>query len=182
MQLRAVADSSVGLRGRSRFATRARWFPASCNAHAGPPIRRFVLSRMAPTRRLMAVSLGKMPTTSVRRLISPSRRSIGLVECSLARCEVGTFGSEALPASHCISFEPRNLATADDGTCTHFVEKIRNIGAIMRPSVVGNRLGQVGFGQSIFAGRCSRDNANGSHPHIHKRAYSGSMISRLSSI
>jgi hypothetical protein len=89
----------------------------------------------------------------------------------LGRCEVGTFGSEALPASHCISLEPRNLATADDGTCTHFVEKIRNIGAIMRPSVAGNRLGQVGFGQSIFAGRCSRDNANGSHPHIHKRLF-----------
>ena len=34
----------------------------------------------------MAASLGKMPTTSVRRLISPLRRSSGLVECSLARC------------------------------------------------------------------------------------------------
>jgi hypothetical protein len=41
----------------------------------------------------MAVSLGKMPTTSVRRLISPLRRSIGLVECSLARCEVGKLKS-----------------------------------------------------------------------------------------
>ncbi|MBB4397189.1 hypothetical protein GGD62_006322 [Bradyrhizobium sp. ERR14] len=30
-------------------------------------------------RRTMASSLGKMPTTSVRRLISPLRRSIGLV-------------------------------------------------------------------------------------------------------
>ena len=30
----------------------------------------------------MASSLGKMPTTSVRRLISPLTRSIGLVECS----------------------------------------------------------------------------------------------------
>ena len=37
-------------------------------------------------RRTMASSLGKMPTTSVRRLISPLRRSIGLVECSLVRC------------------------------------------------------------------------------------------------
>jgi hypothetical protein len=43
----------------------------------------------APTRRMMASSLGKMPTTSVRRLISPLRRSIGLVECSLARCWAG---------------------------------------------------------------------------------------------
>src|SRR6185312_1077372 len=35
---------------------------------------------MAPTRRVMAASLGKMPTTSVRRLISPLRRSSGLIE------------------------------------------------------------------------------------------------------
>src|SRR6188768_4386146 len=34
---------------------------------------------MAPTRRVMAASLGKMPTTSVRRLISPLTRSRGLV-------------------------------------------------------------------------------------------------------
>src|SRR5438874_12911602 len=34
---------------------------------------------MAPTRRMNASSLGKMPTTSVRRLISPLRRSNGLV-------------------------------------------------------------------------------------------------------
>jgi hypothetical protein len=34
-------------------------------------------------RRTMASSFGKMPTTSVRRFISPLRRSIGLVECSL---------------------------------------------------------------------------------------------------
>jgi hypothetical protein len=32
-----------------------------------------------------SVLVGKMPTTSVRRLISPLRRSIGLVECSLVR-------------------------------------------------------------------------------------------------
>src|SRR5918995_7139267 len=34
---------------------------------------------MAPTRRVIAASLGKMPTTSVRRLISPLTRSSGLV-------------------------------------------------------------------------------------------------------
>ena len=34
----------------------------------------------------MAASLGKMPTTSVRRLISPFNRSSGLVLCSLVRC------------------------------------------------------------------------------------------------
>ena len=33
----------------------------------------------------MAASFGKMPTTSVRRLISPMRRSSGLVECSFVR-------------------------------------------------------------------------------------------------
>jgi hypothetical protein len=37
----------------------------------------------------MTWSSGKMPTTSVRRLISPFRRSIGIVECSLARCSMG---------------------------------------------------------------------------------------------
>jgi hypothetical protein len=34
----------------------------------------------------MTSLLGKMPPTSIRRLISPFRRSIGLVECSLVRC------------------------------------------------------------------------------------------------
>ena len=37
----------------------------------------------------MASSFGKMPTTSVRRLISPFRRSTGFVECSLALCSLG---------------------------------------------------------------------------------------------
>ncbi|RVK93801.1 diguanylate cyclase [Sinorhizobium meliloti] len=57
---------------------------ARCTAHSS-----FCSSRIAPTRRTMASSLGKMPTTSVLRLISPLRRSIGLVECSLARCSFG---------------------------------------------------------------------------------------------
>ncbi len=34
----------------------------------------------------MDASLGKIPTTSVRRLISPFRRSIGFVLCSFVRC------------------------------------------------------------------------------------------------
>ena len=42
----------------------------------------FCSSSSAPTRRTMASSLGKMATTSVRRLISPLRRSSGLVEWS----------------------------------------------------------------------------------------------------
>lgn len=54
----------------------ARW-----TAHSS-----FCSSRIAPTRRMMASSLGKMPTISVLRLISPLRRSIGSVLCSLARC------------------------------------------------------------------------------------------------
>lgn len=48
---------------------RARW-----TAHSS-----FCSIRIAPTRRIIALSLGKMPTTLVRRLISPLGRSIGLV-------------------------------------------------------------------------------------------------------
>ena len=39
--------------------------------------------------RVMAASLGKMPTTSVRRLTSRLRRSMGLALCSLALCCCG---------------------------------------------------------------------------------------------
>jgi hypothetical protein len=39
---------------------------ARCTTHSS-----FCSNRIAPTRRVMAASLGKMPTTSVRRLISP---------------------------------------------------------------------------------------------------------------
>ena len=39
----------------------------------------FCSSRIAPTRRVMASSLGKMPTTLVRRLTSICSRSMGLV-------------------------------------------------------------------------------------------------------
>ena len=52
----------------------------------GKTVSSFCSSRIAPTRRTIAFSLGKMPTTSARRLISPLRRSIGLVECSFVRC------------------------------------------------------------------------------------------------
>ena len=48
---------------------RARW-----TAHSS-----FCSRRIAPISRMTAASLEKMPTTSVRRLISPLRRSIGLV-------------------------------------------------------------------------------------------------------
>jgi hypothetical protein len=57
---------------------------ARCTAHSS-----FCSSRIAPTRRTMASSLGKISTISVRRLISPLRRSMGFVEWSLARCSFG---------------------------------------------------------------------------------------------
>jgi hypothetical protein len=41
------------------------------------------------TSRVIAASLGKMPTTSVRRLISPLSRSSGLVLCNFTRCATG---------------------------------------------------------------------------------------------
>src|ERR1019366_5480198 len=41
--------------------------------------------RTAPTRRTIDSSLGKMPTTSARRLTSLLRRSSGVVGCSLVR-------------------------------------------------------------------------------------------------
>ena len=58
-----------------------RWFPGSCSGRAERPTRRSARARMAPTRRMMASSLGKMPTTSVRRLISPLRRSMRIGRC-----------------------------------------------------------------------------------------------------
>src|SRR6476620_11087202 len=70
----------------------ARW-----TAHSS-----FCSSSKAPTRRTMASSLGKMPTTSVLRLISPLMRSIGLIECRLARCSLGKVmkASTSCSASH----------------------------------------------------------------------------------
>jgi len=48
-----------------------------------------LLQEDGTNERMMTSSLGKMPTTSVRRLISPFTRSIGLVECSFGRCAAG---------------------------------------------------------------------------------------------
>ena len=42
-----------------------------------------------PDRSLHALTVGKIPTTSVRRLISPLGRSIGLFACGLVRCSLG---------------------------------------------------------------------------------------------
>src|ERR1700730_5059159 len=71
----------ASLRGAmgSRLMERARW-----TAHSS-----FCSNSKAPIKRITAASLGKMPTTSLRRLISPLSRSSGLVECSLARCWAG---------------------------------------------------------------------------------------------
>ena len=57
---------------------------ARCTAHSS-----FRSARIAPTSRVMAASFGKMPTTLVRRLISPLSRSRELVECSRERCSRG---------------------------------------------------------------------------------------------
>jgi hypothetical protein len=46
-----------------------RWLPASFSAPAGPSIHRSA-SRMAPTKRVIASSLAKMPTTSVLAFMS----------------------------------------------------------------------------------------------------------------
>ena len=53
-------------------------YRARCTVHSS-----VCSMRMAPTRRRMAASFGKIPTTSVLRLISPFKRSIGFVECNL---------------------------------------------------------------------------------------------------
>ena len=75
------ADQGSSLNGETDSSV---MYLERCNAHSS-----FCSSRMAPTRRVMASSLGKIPTTSVRRLISPLSRSIGLVLCSWTRCSLG---------------------------------------------------------------------------------------------
>src|SRR5205814_299832 len=52
-----------------------------CSCHSS-----FCSSNTAPISRMMAASLGKMPTTSARRLTSLLSRSSGLVLCNLLRC------------------------------------------------------------------------------------------------
>lgn len=66
---RLMSGSSLIAAMVSRVRYLERW-----TAHSS-----FCSSSNAPTRRTMASSLGTMPTTSVRRLISPLRRSMGLV-------------------------------------------------------------------------------------------------------
>ena len=57
----------------------------------------FCSRRMAPTSRVMAASLGKMPTTLVRRLTSAWSRSIGFVECNFWRCSLGKWNGRLPP-------------------------------------------------------------------------------------
>ena len=52
---------------------------------------------MAPTSRVMAASLGKIPTTLVRRLTSAWSRSIGFVECNFWRCSLGKWNGRLPP-------------------------------------------------------------------------------------
>ena len=72
--LGGVLRASIGVM-ESNVMYRALW-----TAHSS-----FCSTRMAPISRMMAFSLGKIPTTSVRRLISPLRRSSRLIEWSLVR-------------------------------------------------------------------------------------------------
>src|SRR6478735_3191658 len=77
---------------------------------------------MAPTSRMMASSLGKMPTTSVRRLISPFTRSIGFVECSFGRCAAGKlmYARTSLSASSINSASFLTLGRSWSATCRHW--------------------------------------------------------------
>ena len=77
-------EGEIIAQGRDRF-----------QGHVAGPLHRPLVVLLeqdgAPTRRVIAASLGKMPTTSVRRSTSPLTRSSGLVEWNLARCSLGKF-------------------------------------------------------------------------------------------
>ena len=60
-----------------------------------------VSSMIAPTSRMMALSFGKMPTTSVRRLISRFPRSSGFVEAIWVQCSRGSSRRSARRAANC---------------------------------------------------------------------------------
>ena len=85
---RLMSGSSLKGAMVSRVMYLARW-----TAHSS-----FCSSRIAPTRRTMASSLGKMPTTSVRRLISPLRRSmrVGRVQLGAVLAREGHVGEHVL--------------------------------------------------------------------------------------
>ena len=62
---------------------------SSCMERCWSCYSSFCSRSTAPIRRTMAGSLGKIPTTSARRLTSLLSRSSGLVLCSLVRCWAG---------------------------------------------------------------------------------------------
>ena len=65
-------------------------------------------AKMAPTRRMTAGRLGKMPITSVRRRISLFKRSWGLLERILGQCSVGkalNVGVQVIPQLRGLAFK-----------------------------------------------------------------------------
>jgi hypothetical protein len=101
MGLPEPADKLAALASAPGIEPDARWLTLSCNLTAWATAimvakGQFVMAGKEQTIAItpdrfarLAASFGKMPTTSVRRLISPLRRSIGLVECNLVRCSLG---------------------------------------------------------------------------------------------
>jgi hypothetical protein len=83
----------------------------------------------------MASSLGKIPTTSVRRLISPFKRSIGFVECNLVRCSLG----EGHVGKHVV------LGLVHDrGELRHLRPDLKGDGAPLGAGGLGGVLGEGG--------------------------------------
>src|ERR1700687_2580445 len=70
---------------------------------------------MAPTRRVMEASLGKMPTTSARRLTSLFRRSSGLVECNFCQWALGKAMKAITSASANAAALPSGAKDLGDG-------------------------------------------------------------------
>ena len=89
-----VAAIAVGVTssGSSKRATVSSVMYLLETAHSS-----FCSRRMAPTRRTMASSLGKIPTTLVLRLISLLTRSKGLVEWILVLCSLGKWNGRLPP-------------------------------------------------------------------------------------
>ncbi len=70
------------------IARSSRWFPGSCSVRVDCPFV-VLFEQDGADQTDDRASLGKMPTTSVRRLISPFSRSSGFVLWILARCSLG---------------------------------------------------------------------------------------------
>ena len=74
-----------------------------------------------PTKRMIDASLGKMPTTSARRLISLITRSKGLVDANCAQCSCGQAmkASTSSSASSMSSESFLNLPLCVSAICRH---------------------------------------------------------------